>query len=216
LNLVFDLDGTLIDVSRRHHSVYTKVISEIGGIPLPYSEYWEMKKSKVRIEDILQKSSVSKNLVSDFSNKFQELIESPSYLELDQLFPFSLPTLEKLSRDYQLFLISFRFSKEECIKELMQLKLDSFFEKIEISKNGKDPIITKTEILKRFNDSNSTIMIGDTEADILSAKNLGIISVAVLSGIRNLEKLKQLTPSYIIKNISFLPKILSKIGKVVK
>jgi phosphoglycolate phosphatase-like HAD superfamily hydrolase len=46
-----------------------------------------------------------------------------------------------------------------------------------------------------------TLMIGDTEADILAAKAHGIPVIAVLSGIRNRDRLQRHQPDWIVANL---------------
>lgn len=64
-------------------------------------------------------------------------------------------------------------------------------------------ILEKTGIQKEF-----AMMIGDSEQDILTAKNAGIKSVAVTYGYRTEEQLKQLSPDYICNSLIELTKII--------
>ena len=38
--LFFDLDGTLLDIRRRHYAVYAEILIEMGIRPLPDGAYW--------------------------------------------------------------------------------------------------------------------------------------------------------------------------------
>ena len=51
-------------------------------------------------------------------------------------------------------------------------------------------------------------MVGDTEADILMAKKLGLTSIAVSSGIRSRNFLANLDPDYIITGVEKLPQLM--------
>jgi len=51
-------------------------------------------------------------------------------------------------------------------------------------------------------------MVGDTEMDILCAKNAGTASCAVTFGYRSLEELQQLNPDYLVNNYKELEIIL--------
>lgn len=64
-------------------------------------------------------------------------------------------------------------------------------------------ILEKTGIQKEF-----AMMIGDSEQDILTAKNSGIKSTAVTYGYRSKEQLAQLKPDYICNNLMELNKII--------
>jgi phosphoglycolate phosphatase-like HAD superfamily hydrolase len=50
-------------------------------------------------------------------------------------------------------------------------------------------------------------MVGDTEADVMAAKALGLVSCAVTSGLRSAEFLRALKPDYLIQSIEGLPVI---------
>ena len=54
------------------------------------------------------------------------------------------------------------------------------------------------------NKKNPVYVIGDTEADILTGRELKASTVGVLTGIRNNDLLQSYKPDYIIKNIIFL------------
>ena len=71
-----------------------------------------------------------------------------------------------------------------------------------------DVVKFKSRVINKLRRDNKSAIIGDTEMDILVGKNLEILSIAVLSGIRNKEKLDAYKPDYIIEDISYLSKIL--------
>ena len=53
----------------------------------------------------------------------------------------------------------------------------------------------------------NSIFVGDTETDILTGKEIKSKTIAVLNGMRNLERLKYLEPDFIIPTIHELLKI---------
>jgi phosphoglycolate phosphatase-like HAD superfamily hydrolase len=60
-------------------------------------------------------------------------------------------------------------------------------------------------------------MVGDTEADIISAQSQGIPIIAVLSGIRDRAQLEKYEPDLILNNLAesvefILSEKLSKVG----
>ena len=60
-------------------------------------------------------------------------------------------------------------------------------------------------MLIKYDDPVKGMIIGDTEADIITGKNLGLYSIGVLSGIRSEDFLKKLNPDLIIKSIKDFP-----------
>ena len=92
----------------------------------------------------------------------------------------------------------------------MTKKLSHYFAEILNSPSGDDPAEAKVNLIRKtpsFNKDDSWI-VGDTEADILAGKRLGIKTVGVLSGIRNETKMKELKSDYTIEDITHLSELL--------
>lgn len=162
------------------------------------------------VGDILKKSSVSERLTETFKDLFISRIELPQYLSLDRPFPYVRGTLDLLSKEYNMYLISRRKHYKLAIDELNSIGLSYFFKHITTTK-GKDRKETKAQLIRKMNKEQRTVVIGDTEEDIQAAKELRAISIAVLSGIRNENQLRKFRPDYLIENISFLSKILQSL-----
>lgn len=200
-----DLDGTIIDVSQRHYKVYEDLVRKYNGIPLSKTRYWKLKKNKTEWSEILKKSLIPLNKVPIFIEEFISKIERHENLAIDSVFPYAFSILEQLSRNCSLYLITLRHSKNNTIKQIKNLGLKSYFKKLLISKQ-EDEIISK--IRKIISRDNHAFVVGDTEKQILIARKLKLISVAVLSGIRNEKLLRNMKPQFLMKNIKFLPKLL--------
>ena len=119
-------------------------------------------------------------------------MENSDYLKLDVLIPGVATSLEKLAKSYDIYIVTVRHNKENTIEQIHQLGLDKY--KLYIVNDGKG------EYLKKI--PNLCVVVGDTENDILPAKELGIQSVAVLSGIRYKTQLEVMNPNYIIESVS--------------
>ncbi|NQU11641.1 hypothetical protein HQ590_12680, partial [bacterium] len=79
-----DLDGTLLDVSIRHHAVYRSVLQQWDEAPLPRDAYWALKRRGASTEAILTRSGLAPR-VADFSELFVKWIEHPRFLACDKL-----------------------------------------------------------------------------------------------------------------------------------
>ena len=99
--LVFDLDGTLLDVSARHHHVYGAVCVSLGGEPLARAAYWHLKRQRTPLAEILQQSGLDASQSASFEAQFAELIEVPDSLGFDVLFPETIPVLTRLAATYR-------------------------------------------------------------------------------------------------------------------
>jgi phosphoglycolate phosphatase len=200
--LVFDLDGTLLDVSARHHQVYSAACVSLGGAPLDRAAYWHLKRRRTPLPDILAQSGLDASQTSAFEANFAALIEVPDSLGFDVLFPDTVPVLTRLAATYRCALVSLRSSTTALRAQLAVFALTPFFEIIEIAASGPDPAFQKARLIRKtVPDDDPAVVIGDTEADIAAANALGYLSIAVCSGIRDRDVLEQDSPSYVVETI---------------
>jgi len=200
--LVFDLDGTLLDVSARHHHVYSTVCASLGGEPLARAPYWHLKRRRTPLPEILAQSGLTETEVPAFTAGFAELIEVPDSLGFDVLFPETIPVLTRLAATYRCSLVSLRSSATALRAQLAVFALTPFFEAIEMGPAGEDPAFQKARLMRRtVPDDDPGVVIGDTEADVAAANALGYLSIAVCSGIRDREVLAQGAPGYLVDDI---------------
>jgi phosphoglycolate phosphatase-like HAD superfamily hydrolase len=194
--IVLDLDGTLIDVSKRHHTVYRDVLADLGGRPLPFSRYWELKRANAPWPEILGANGVQ----AEFLAQFRERIEQPSYLALDRLFTFTRSAIDELA-GHDLYLLTARRSPEALREQLDRLDLARHFRAI-VSGERKSELITTIAA------GPDTVVVGDTEVDVAAAREVGAVAVAVASGIRSEAVLRRSEPDHLAEDIRFLPKLL--------
>ncbi|MDP3973569.1 MAG: HAD family hydrolase [Candidatus Daviesbacteria bacterium] len=206
MKIFFDLDGTLIDVSKRYYFVHKKAALVIGKKSLSFKEYWQKKRKKIPENKILNIDSESSQF-KEYQKIRINLLENLDYLSLDTPFENVFDTLVALTKKHKLYLITLRRNEKNLNTQLKQLKLNKFFIKIFSSPPDKDLTITKIKIIKNLGYSKNDLIIGDTEADTEAAKKLGIRSVAVFSGIRTESFLKKYHPDILIKDVSHLLKI---------
>jgi phosphoglycolate phosphatase len=203
----FDLDGPILDVSQKYYKIYSDILSQNGFKVLSKSEYWNAKRDKVSEKEILQK-----NMAEPFFEKYQYerslLIESDHYLIYDTFQEGAVQILELLSQKNDLVLVTLRTLPEQLHKQLDYLKLKKFFVKILSSAEETQPRweVKYSLIRNSFSQENyfESVLIGDTEADILAGKNLNMKTVAVLNGIRSYKILKEVNPTHIINSIKEL------------
>lgn len=199
--IAFDLDGTLIDVSLRDYTIYSDIIKKLHGNPIEYTTYWSLRRNKTDIHSILSQSGIkTETEVTLFLRKRKALMEDAEYLKLDTLFPNATAILDNLNKKFDIYIITIRSNKEYTAEQLHTLGLDGY----------KLYIVNERKIEYMRKIPNLVAMVGDTENDILPAKELGIKSVAVLSGIRNRKQLEQLNPDFIINSILEIDRVLEK------
>ena len=200
--LVFDLDGTLLDVSARHHHVYSTVCVSLGGQPVARAAYWHLKRQRTGWPEILAESGLSEAQESAFESRFAELIELPDSLGFDVLFPDTIPVLTRLAATYRCTLVSLRSSATALRAQLAVFALTPFFDAIETAPAGGDPAFEKARLIRKTVPADDpAVVIGDTEADVTAAHALGYLSIAVCSGIRDRDALARDDPGYLVDDI---------------
>ena len=114
-----------------------------------------------------------------------------------------------MRKRYQLFLVTLRNNRTNLLWQLNYFAINKFFDKVLSRDNNAGTWQVKYELIvqARLVDREKLVIIGDTEADVLTAKELNAISIAVESGIRNKEFLQKLQPDFLLKNISELGRI---------
>lgn len=208
MTLFFDLDGTLIDTSLRHHTVYSEIVSDFKGTPLAKNEYWGLKRQKQPWSKILPLSDIDASHESEFLQQFIAKIESTQYLDLDTLINGASKVLAASNYAHTCYLVSLRRNHSQLVSELQRLKIDHYFTEIVSGHSETDGFDKKIELIRpKINDASTTYIIGDTEADIITGQSLGLKTVAVLSGIRTEELLGGLHPDYMLQTIEQLQSI---------
>ena len=81
MNLIFDLDGTLIDSRLRLYKLFQHLVPTSK---LTYQKYWAFKSEKVSNESILAKEfNYDAVAINRFVSDWMDSIETPEFLVLD-------------------------------------------------------------------------------------------------------------------------------------
>lgn len=210
--IFIDLDGTILDVSERIYQVYKDILRGHNKQYLSKKSYLKLKREKVPIEKIL-KSTGAENILLRFKKDWGEEIESLHYLGLDKVSRPKKKTLLDLKNNYRLILVTLRNHPRRVFGQLKSKKIDKIFDKVlispGISQNPKWKL--KYNLIKKYGNYNKdSIIIGDTETDVLTGKKLGIRTVAVVKGMRDRKFLERYKPDILIEDISKIKNILNK------
>ena len=205
--LYFDLDGTLVDVRKRHYAAYADTMRELGLTPLPEQTYWDARRDGASNADLM--GNVDTEYHNRFAEKWLARVESPSYVRLDTLIPGARATLAALRESYELVLVTMRQDRASLLEQLDELSLRKFFSAV-YSRDGSDEPQSKSKLIRLFGNSvrDGATVIGDSEADVEAARDLGIESVCVTSGVRSRRYLDGLEPDEVVSTIVQLPRIL--------
>ena len=196
--LIIDLDGTLIDDSNRHWSIF----KDLAKIEIEEKRYWDYRRSGLSNRELFKHlTGVDRFRIQEFKT----LVEKRDYLKLDKLI-ITHQKLSQLSKFFELILCSVRSQEENFYWQLERLGIGHFFSTFVIIPHSElirnRNYYKAPALLERFSFMSGDFIIGDTEVDIYTGKQLGIKTVAVLSGIRTRILLQTFNPDFIIDNIN--------------
>lgn len=204
MNIFFDLDGTLWDSKDRLFTLFCDITKQNK---ISIDEYWNQKRNKISNEQILEGLGYNENQIKMFVAEWMQKIEDERYLELDYLFPYTKEVLQTFKdQGCDIYYVTLRQSAERAFIEIRYKGIADYCTRCLVSeaKTTKEQLINNAGIKLSSDD----MFVGDTGIDVMTAKSLGIKSVAVLSGFRNREILEGYEPDYIINDISELKKII--------
>ena len=205
MNIIFDLDGTLIDSKLRLYRLFQDLAPASS---LSYSDYWDLKQNKISNQTILsEKLGFESSEISCFLEEWMMLIEETEYLDLDECFPSIHEVLGGLRGDAKLYVCTARQYPQKATEQLKRLNLLPFFEKVLVTEQRleKKELIAQ-EVKQKTSDD---WMVGDTGSDVLCGKALGMKTCAVLSGFLNKTSLAGYKPDRLLESVADFPSMLA-------
>lgn len=210
-NLFIDFDGTIVNIADRHYATYKVAMAFVSDArPIGKDLYWNLKRRNVQWSEILAKTNTS-HLEKVFMGKFVDTIETMDMLKMDKLFDGVEEFINKVKLLNNVYLVSLRRNHSNLLRQLEYLGLGDTFDKVLSghSDTKAGSLTKKAEVVRGLGLHGMGVMIGDTEADIVAARELGFRSIAVTSGIRESNFLRQYFPDELVANLSTIETKLS-------
>ena len=179
--IAVDLDGTIIDSSKRHLYVLNDALKELKQ-SINTDDYLEYKRNGNSTFFYLLNKGFDETLAKTITSRWTELIENENYLKYDELYSDSVKFLEKNFTNFDLILITARNNKNGTLFLLDKLNISKYFKHIFIVPTGANAGDTKAKTLKSYN---PIAIIGDSEVDYNTAKKLDITFYTLHRGFRN-------------------------------
>lgn len=199
--VIFDLDGTLLDVSKRWYLLHSDLAKKFHANRLNQKTYINLKRQHIPEEQIL-KGKLPNTIIKKYLKKRKDLLESEHYLSFDHLKPKATKLLESLSASHRLYLTTSRAKPRILKDQLRQMGISGYFVKVVCGKSLK----SREKKLKKIIAGNPAkyFLVGDSERDHKLARNLKIKSILVCDGSRTRKFLLKLKPDAIFGKISSL------------
>lgn len=203
--VVCDLDGTLVDVRGRDYAAYVMALETVGLPPIPDNEFWSRRRSGARIIELLGVEAGEADRDAVLA-AFVRVVERDELLDLDTLFRDAMSFIAAVhNAGWRTVLCTLRRRPEGVKRQLDRLGLQVLLEDVYVV--GADEDGPKASTLKRFAPEGA-VMIGDTEADISSARLAGVPVYAVTTGIRDRQYLARHAPDVIVDSLTELLPLL--------
>lgn len=199
MNIIFDLDGTLLDSSERLYRLFQELVPESH---LSKDQYWNLKRNQLSHQIILSRYFQGHDF-NEFNLQWMKHIEDENYLMMDFVFDDTVYVLRYLSRKANIILLTARQYEKRLVSELQRLNIKDYFNMIltTASRYTKEELLRKClfdgELIKGQND----IFVSDMGKDILLGQSLGYKTIAISHGFMNKEHLLKYYPDYIIGNL---------------
>lgn len=198
MNIIFDLDGTLIDSRKRLYILFNDLVPQSK---LTFADYWAAKRSGRSNIDLLKINfDYSDERLDKFQCMWMFQIETQKYLEFDHVFEGVEMMLDSVSKTAQLYVCTARQNRELATRQLESLGLAKYFERVMVTEHLK----TKEALIIENvgNLSGSDWVVGDTGHDINVGKLLGLKTCAVTDGFMSKKLLERYSPDFVIANVA--------------
>ena len=206
--LYLDLDGTLLDIREKYHRLHRRIAADLGRQALTWDTFWARKRRGGTLDDLLP--DWEETARREYAKRWLGEIELPLYTRFDRLVPGARHSLVRLGREFELVLITLRRDGRELRRQLRHLGLDQLFSHLLVSGDHGGANLTKAQLLSLAvpPEKRKSIVVGDTEEDVLAARAMRAPVIAVLTGMRDRAFLAALSPDLIIESVAQLPAAL--------
>ncbi len=214
-----DFDGPIVDVSDRYYATYQLALlntlefyqshgQRIMLQELSKEQFWQMKQERVSDIEIAMRSGLQEEQIEYFINYVREIVNLPELLDLDKIqsgVNWALALLH--CQGIRLVLVTLRQNQQ--VKHILNnYGLKRLFSGIygsdDINVAYENNAQVKTQLLKKAyleHQGDFNYMVGDTEADLIAAQDVGVTSIGLTCGIRSVLYLQQFKPNYVYNDL---------------
>jgi phosphoglycolate phosphatase-like HAD superfamily hydrolase len=192
-------------VRERHYRAYRLALAPLGGHPLDEPAYWRLKRRGPGLAELLSRSRVA-------ADRQGAQVEDPANLRLDRLFPGVADTLAALrGRGDRLYLLSLRRHARPFQRQVEDLGIAAAFERVCSGRAHAAGELAKAQLIGQLGFDRPAAVVGDTEADILAARKLGLAAIGVPTGLRTRGYLRDAGADAIVDRVRRLPAALDRV-----
>ena len=160
-----------------------------------------MEDAEEILEEICKRHKLSEDVVNRISTTYKEIFGSQNIKKYIKVFPYAEKAIAHLKEKGYELAIFINASKKTVIRDIpFYRKFSAILGEEEVKKKPSGEGILKICEILGYK-SKEAGYVGDSQVDILAAKDAGCLAIAVLSGMGLRIHLEKLKPDYLFKNI---------------
>lgn len=205
--IIFDLDGTLLNMHDRYAASYFKAFEEmqVSGMNIDPKEIIQMRRAGMSGLEIIKRIApdIDEEALIKVDESRRRMVEETSLLDTDYPISGLERLLENLKKEnIKCAILTLRKERSDVQRQLEKFSLLHYFDRIVVAEEKHKGLM---EILDEFGvKAEDTILVGDTEDDIKAGYKAGVATVGVLSGLSGRSVLEKENPSLILDDITKL------------
>ena len=208
--ILFDLDGTLLDTLGDLHAATNAVLRSFG---YPERTMDEVRRfvgngARVLIQQAVPEGEAHR--VDEVLAAFQTYYAAHCDI-LTRPYPGIPELLSKLGEKYPLAVVSNK--PDRAVKELAKIYFPALYARGESADCPRKPAPDMVRMAMQALGAENCIYVGDSEVDVLTAKNAGVPCIAVTWGFRDVETLRSAGAEYFCHHAADLTLIIETILK---
>ena len=211
-HICFDLDGTLVKSDTTIYKATLKTLEHLN-IKGEIAEDKFIEMIGMHFIDIFEKFNLDVPHFQKFIDIYKKLYFD--FIDESKVYPGVEDTLSflKNGRDLKISLLTTK-GQNQAEKIIDHFELSKYFDFVMgrregiVHKPSAEPLLFICNELEI--DVRDTMIVGDTELDILCGKNAGAITCGVTYGYRTEESLKENNPDYLVDDINEIKSLMSE------
>lgn len=208
--ILFDLDGTLLDTLGDLHASTNAVLRSFG---YPERTIDEVRRFVGNGARVLIQQAVPEgegHRVDEVLAAFQSYYAAHCDI-LTRPYPGIPELLTALGEKYPLAVVSNK--PDRAVKELAKIYFPALYARGESADCPRKPAPDMVYAAMKALDADRCVYVGDSEVDVLTAKNAGVPCIAVTWGFRDVDTLCAAGAEYFCHTVADLPQMIETILK---
>ena len=208
--ILFDLDGTLLDTLGDLHASTNAVLRQFGYPERTIDEVRRFVGNGARV--LIQQAvpAGEDHRVDEVLSAFQTYYAAHCDI-LTRPYPGIPALLSALGEKYPLAVVSNK--PDRAVKELAKIYFPALYARGESTDCPRKPAPDMVRMAMQALGAENCIYVGDSEVDVMTAKNAGVPCIAVTWGFRDVETLRAAGAEYFCDDAADLPQMIENIIK---